>query len=78
MALWPVLRVLVAFSFGFLVVRQTALIFIFESWNFKLEDVHFTGKNPDYILLPVCLCFEQNLIKYSLLLYIRVTECSDV
>ena len=52
-ALWPVLRVLVAFSFGFLVVKQTAHIFIFESWNFKLEDVNFTGKNLDNILLPV-------------------------
>ena len=32
-ALWPVSRVLVAFSFGFLAVKQTAHIFIFESCN---------------------------------------------
>ena len=33
-ALWPVSRVLVAFSFGFLAVKQTAHIVIFESSNF--------------------------------------------
>ena len=43
-ALWPVSRVLVAFSFGFLVVKQTAHIFIFDSCNFKLEDVSLPAK----------------------------------
>ena len=43
-ALWLVSRVLVAFSFGFLVVKQTAHIFIFESWNFKLDDVYLPAK----------------------------------
>ena len=57
-ALWPVSRVLVALSFEILVVKQTAHIFIFESWNFRLEDINFTGKNLDNILLPVCLCFQ--------------------
>ena len=56
---WHVSRVLVAISFEILVVEQTGQIFILYIGILISKKFNFTGKNLDYILLPVCLCFNK-------------------
>ena len=62
-------RVLVAFSFGILVVQQTAHIFYLIFGILILEQVYFTAKNLDHFLLPVCLCFSIKSDKIQFAVY---------